>query len=205
MPLQWTIRVPASSANIGPGFDVLGLALSRHLTLNVTLTPSDAAAATVVLSYEGEGAAEAPLDPYKNLITRVALYVLLSHGISFPAAAIVTVAVSNQVPFGRGLGSSASAVVAGVLLASALGDLKLSEERIKDYSLMVERHPDNVTAALVGGFTGSFLRTLDPSELAPSSIPLAEVLPAYPANAGPPLPGQAPPPQPPVCVGRHVR
>lgn len=70
---------------------------------------------------------------------------------------------------------------------------------------MVERHPDNVTAAVVGGFTGSFLRTLSPSELSPSSIPLAEVLPAYPANAGPPLPGQAEPPQPPVCVGRHVR
>lgn len=70
---------------------------------------------------------------------------------------------------------------------------------------MVERHPDNVTAALVGGFTGSFLRTLDPSELSPASIPLAEVLPAYPKDAGPPLPGQAEPPMPPVDVGRHVR
>lgn len=203
---QWIIRVPASSANIGPGFDVLGLALTRYLTLNVTLSPLTAASPTsnVILSYTGEGATEAPLDPYKNLITRVALYVLLSHQLSFPSA-IVEISIVNQVPFGRGLGSSASAVVAGVLLASALGDLNLSEERIKDYSLMVERHPDNVTAALVGGFTGSFLRTLNPSELAPSSIPLAEVLPAYPPNAGPPAPGDAPPPQPPVCVGRHVR
>lgn len=156
------------------------------------------------MSYKGEGEGEAPLDPYKNLITRVALYVLLSHHLSFPTA-VLTIAITNQVPFGRGLGSSASAVVAGVLLASAIGDLNLSEERIKDYSLMVERHPDNVTAALVGGFTGSFLRTLDSSELSPSSIPLAEVLPAYPADAGPPLPGQVDPPQPPVCVGRHVR
>lgn len=134
----------------------------------------------------------------------MALYVLLSHHLSFPSA-VVNVDIVNQVPFGRGLGSSASAVVAGVLLASALGDLKLSEERIKDYALMVERHPDNITAALVGGFTGSFLRTLDPSELSPASIPLAEVLPAYPVDAGPPLPGQEEPPQPPVCVGRHVR
>lgn len=201
---QWTIRVPASSANIGPGFDVLGLALSLHLTLNVTLTPSSLAESKVVLSYTGEGAGEAPLNPYKNLITRVALYVLLSHHLTFPSA-ILTIDIVNQVPFGRGLGSSASAVVAGVILASAIGDLNLSEERIKDYSLMVERHPDNVTAALVGGFTGSFLRTLNVSELAPSSIPLAEVLPAYPADAGPPVPGQAEPPQPPVCVGRHVR
>lgn len=204
---QWIIRVPASSANIGPGFDVLGLALSLHLTLSVRLaplTPNCSTTGSVTLSYKGEGAGEAPLDPYKNLITRVALYVLLSHHLSFPAAA-VTIDITNQVPFGRGLGSSASAVVAGVLLASALGDLNLSTERVKDYALMVERHPDNVTAALVGGFTGSFLRTLSSSELSPSSIPLAEVLPAYPADAGPPLPGQEEPPQPPVCVGRHVR
>lgn len=183
---------------------MLGLALSRHLVLSVTQTPSSPADSKVVLSYAGEGAGEAPLDPYKNLITRVALYVLLSHHLTFPAA-VVTVNITNQVPFGRGLGSSASAVVAGVLLGDALGDLKLSQERVKDYALMVERHPDNVTAALVGGFTGSFLRTLDPSELAPHTIPLAEVLPAYPADAGPPVPGQEEPPQPPKNVGRHVK
>ncbi|GAA5983424.1 hypothetical protein JCM11641_007844 [Rhodosporidiobolus odoratus] len=201
---RWTIRVPASSANIGPGFDVLGLALSRHLTLNVSLAPSTEAESKVVLSYTGEGANDAPLDPYKNLITRVALYVLLSHQLTFPSA-VVIVQIDNQVPFGRGMGSSAAAVVAGVLLGDALGDLHLSQERVKDYALMVERHPDNVTAALCGGFTGSFLRMLDPSELAPSSIPLAEVLPAYPTNAGPPQPGQELPPQPPRNVGRHVR
>ncbi|GAA6028534.1 hypothetical protein JCM8097_007268 [Rhodosporidiobolus ruineniae] len=201
---RWTIRVPASSANIGPGFDVLGLALSRHLTLNVSLVPSAETDSKVVLSYTGEGANDAPTDPYKNLITRVALYVLLSHHLTFPTA-VVNVQIDNQVPFGRGMGSSAAAVVAGVLLGDALGDLRLSQERVKDYALMVERHPDNVTAALCGGFTGSFLRMLDPSELSPSSIPLAEVLPAYPANAGPPQPGQDLPPQPPSNVGRHVR
>ncbi|KAK4048839.1 Trihydroxynaphthalene reductase [Microbotryomycetes sp. JL221] len=201
---SWVIRVPASSANIGPGFDVLGLALTRYLTLNVTSTACPPAESKVILSYNGEGANEAPLDPYKNLITRVALYVLLSHDLSFPSA-VVSVDITNQVPFGRGLGSSASAVVAGVLLGDALGDLNLSQERVKDYALMVERHPDNITAALVGGFTGSFLRILDESELAPSSIPLAEVLPEYPADAGPPKPGDEKPPQPPTNVGRHVR
>ncbi|GAA5965815.1 hypothetical protein JCM21900_001922 [Sporobolomyces salmonicolor] len=201
---NWIIRVPASSANIGPGFDVLGLALSRHLTLNVSLIPCAEADSKIILSYIGEGANDAPLDPYKNLITRVALYVLLSHHLSFPAA-VVKIAITNQVPFGRGMGSSAAAVVAGVLLGDALGDLHLPQERVKDYALMVERHPDNVTAALVGGFTGSFLRMLDPSELSPSSIPLAEVLPAYPADAGPPQPGQEEPPQPPKNVGRHVK
>ncbi|BGP41423.1 Trihydroxynaphthalene reductase [Rhodotorula kratochvilovae] len=201
---KWTIRVPASSANIGPGFDVLGLALSRYLTLRVLLTPSSEAESKVVLSYTGEGASVAPLDPYKNLITRVALYVLLSHRLTFPAA-VISVEIDNQVPFGRGMGSSAAAVVAGVLLGDALGDLNLSQDRVKDYALMVERHPDNITAALCGGFTGSFLRMLEPSELAPSAIPLAEVLPAYPPNAGPPVPGDELPPQPPTNVGRHVR
>ncbi|BGP09394.1 Trihydroxynaphthalene reductase [Rhodotorula toruloides] len=201
---KWTIRVPASSANIGPGFDVLGLALTRYLTLEVSLSPCPEAESKVVLSYTGEGAKDAPTDPYKNLITRVALYVLLSHRLTFPAA-VVNIVIDNQVPFGRGMGSSAAAVVAGVLLGDALGDVRLPQERVKDYALMVERHPDNVTAALCGGFTGSFLRMLEPSELAPSSIPLAEVLPAYPPNAGPPQPGDELPPQPPVNVGRHVR
>jgi homoserine kinase len=69
---SFTIRVPATSANIGPGFDVVGLSLSLHLTLTVSTTATDA---TPTLTYTGEGAAEVPLDPYKNLTTRVALYV----------------------------------------------------------------------------------------------------------------------------------
>ena len=184
---------------------MLGLGLSLYLTLDVHKRPASAGSkGEIKLSYHGEGASEAPLDPYKNLITRVALYVLLSHRVSFPHDADVSIEITNEIPFGRGLGSSAAAVVAGVHLASALGDLKLSQDRMKDYALMVERHPDNITAALVGGFTGSFLRMLDPSELAPSSIPLAEVLPAYPPNAGPPQPGDPLPPQPPRGVGKHV-
>ena len=66
--------------------------------------------------------------------------------------------VNNQIPFGRGLGSSGAAVIAGVLLADALAELHLS---MLDFALMVERHPDNVTAALIGGFVGPYLRELD--------------------------------------------
>ena len=83
-PRSFSIRVPATSANIGPGFDVVGLSLSLHLTLTVKITPSDIPAPPQI-THSGEGADEVPLDAYKNLTTRVALYVLRCHGIpTFP-------------------------------------------------------------------------------------------------------------------------
>jgi homoserine kinase len=184
--------VPATSANIGPGFDVLGLGLSLYLTLDVHLVPQESKERPT-LSYSGQGEKEAPLDPYKNLITRVALYVLRCHGQQlFPSR--LSIHVHNDIPFGRGLGSSGAAVIAGVLLANALGEFNLSTNRMLDFALMVERHPDNVTAALVGGFAGSYLRDLSPEEASAAQVPLAEVLPEYPPDAGedwgrnPPLP-----------------
>ncbi|KAI0047640.1 homoserine kinase [Auriscalpium vulgare] len=242
-PRTFTIRVPATSANIGPGFDVVGLSLSLYLTLTATIasptgwrpppspsspfslssmsiksymsvpsspaTPAPPSPSPVpsgpplpVLTYEGEGAAEVPLDPYKNLTTRVALYVLRCAGIpAFPAR--LSIHVNNEIPFGRGLGSSGAAVIAGVLLGSALGSLGLTPARMLDYALMVERHPDNVTAALVGGFVGSYLRELDPQATQAASVPLSEVLPEYPPDAGPEW-GRYPP-VPPTGIGHYVR
>jgi homoserine kinase len=204
---SFKIRVPATSANIGPGFDVVGLSLSLYLTLTVTVTVPDssnpsAPAEWPSISYSGEGANEVPLDAYKNLTTRVALYVLRSSGIpSFPSG--LTIHAHNEIPFGRGLGSSGAAVIAGVFLADALGNLGLSQERILDFALMVERHPDNVTAALVGGFVGSYLRELDPSATQAASVPMSEVLPEYPPDSGPDW-GRDPP-LPPVGIGHYVR
>ncbi len=174
---SFKIRVPATSANIGPGFDVVGLSLSLFLTLTVTISPNNTRSPPI-LSYSGEGANEVPLDPYKNLTTRVALYVLRCHGVSsFPP--YLSIHVANEIPFGRGLGSSGAAVIAGVLLANELADLSLSISRMLDFALMVERHPDNVTAALVGGFVGSYLRELDENAQARAQVPLSEVLPEY--------------------------
>ncbi|KAI0063220.1 homoserine kinase [Artomyces pyxidatus] len=212
-PRTFTIRVPATSANIGPGFDVVGLSLSLYLTVTATLASPTAwhgpGASNVPhpppipkLTYTGEGADEVPLDPYKNLTTRVALYVLRCAGISaFPEN--LTIHAHNEIPFGRGLGSSGAAVVAGVLLANALGSLDLPPARMLDHALMVERHPDNVTAALVGGFVGSYLRELDPAATQAASVPLSEVLPEYPPDAGPDW-GRYPP-VPPVGIGHYVR
>jgi len=200
----FTIRVPATSANIGPGFDVVGLSLSLYLTLKVAVTPpsTESPPSPPTLSYTGEGADEVPLDAYKNLTTRVALYVLRCHGIAkFPVN--VSIQVDNQIPFGRGLGSSGAAVIAGVILGSELGELGLSQARLLDFALMVERHPDNVTAALVGGFVGSYLRELDAVATEAASVPLSEVLPEYPPDAGEEW--GLNPPQPPVGIGHYVK
>jgi homoserine kinase len=203
---SFTIRVPATSANIGPGFDVVGLSLSLHLTLTVTVAASSPASsparAAPVLTYSGEGAAEVPLDAYRNLTTRVALYVLRCSGhATFPPG--ITIHAYNEIPFGRGLGSSGAAVIAGVLLGNELGELGLPTARLLDFALMVERHPDNVTAALVGGFVGSYLRELDAEATEAASVPLSEVLPEYPPDASEDW--GLNPPMPPTGIGHYVR
>lgn len=198
---KFTIIVPATSANIGPGFDVVGLSLSLNLTLSVSVSPN-AQTTPPHITYSGEGADEVPLDAYKNLTTRVALYLLRCNGISsFPPG--VTIHAHNEIPFGRGLGSSGAAVIAGVLLGNQLGELGLPLERLLDFALMVERHPDNVTAALVGGFVGSYLRELDAAATEAASVPLSEVLPEYPPDASEDW-GLHPPP-PPLGIGHYVR
>lgn len=199
---RFTIEVPCTSANIGPGFDVVGLSLSLYLRLTVTVDPSSDVA-DPQLSYSGEGANDAPLNPYQNLITRVALYVMRVHQIkSFPTG--VAIHVENDIPFGRGLGSSGAAVVAGVLLGRELGELHdLSKDRLLDYTLMIERHPDNVAAALMGGFVGSYLLELSGEDAATAQVPLSEVLPEYPADASA-LWGYNPP-TPPHGIGHYIR
>jgi homoserine kinase len=201
---RFVIRVPCSSANIGPGFDVVGLALSIFLELHVTINPSTTrtqnAAQHCVVEYEGEGADEVPLEADANLITRTALYVLKCHDIrTFEPG--TTVKIINPIPLGRGLGSSGAAVVAGVILGNACGKLNLSKDRMLDFCLMIERHPDNVTAAMIGGFVGSYLRELDPKDMERKEIPLAEVLPA-PAGG---IDTGLKPPVPPEGIGHYIR
>ncbi|GMM50685.1 homoserine kinase [Starmerella bacillaris] len=200
---EFTITVPASSANIGPGFDVLGIALSLYLTLKVTVDrDAPCAPLNCVIKATGEGCEEVPLEPETNLITRTALYVLRAHDVRmFPVGTHVH--VHNDIPLGRGLGSSGAAVVAGVMLGNALGNLNLSKRRIMDFCLMIERHPDNIAASLYGGFIGSILRDLSPSEAERVEVPLAEVLPLPNQNSGGIDTGLRPP-TPPVDFARSI-
>ncbi|KAF3925068.1 hypothetical protein AA313_de0207612 [Arthrobotrys entomopaga] len=87
------------------------------------------------------------------------------------------------------------------MLGNAVGKLGLSKDRMMDYTLMIERHPDNVTATMMGGFVGSYLRELDPKDTERKEIPLSEVLPE-PAGG---LDTGLRPPEPPTGIGHHIR
>jgi len=194
--------VPCSSANIGPGFDVIGLALSIWLELRVEVSYVDYSQAPLncIITYEGEGEGDVPLSADRNLITRTALYVLRCHGHhTFPAE--TKVHVVNPIPLGRGLGSSGAAVVAGIILGNEVGKLGLSKGRILDYCLMIERHPDNIAAALYGGFVGTYLNELSPEDSERKEIPLSEVLP-QPAGG---VDTGLNPPEPPTGIGHYMK
>jgi homoserine kinase len=141
MTSNFIIRTPCSSANIGPGFDVLGLALSLYLEVRVSIQPPEGPSqlplnCSITCQDECGSGEDISLDPEANLITRVALYLLRCHGQrAFPAE--TRVHIINRIPLGRGLGSSGAAVVAGALLGNEVGGLELSKARILDYCLMI--------------------------------------------------------------------
>lgn len=186
------------------------MALSLYLELHVTFSgqngtlPEARADASKTkkckITYTGVSPSSVDLEPDRNLVTRTSLYVLRCHDLhDFPEP--VQVHIHNPIPLGRGLGSSGAAVVAGVLLGNLAGDLQLEDSRKLDYCLMVERHPDNVAAALYGGFVGTYLSELDPASMARKEIPLSEVLPAPAGGVDTGLK----PPEPPKGIGHFRR
>lgn len=142
MAKRAAVRVPASSANLGPGFDVLALALDLHLTVEA----SESAKTTV--TWEGQGTAEVPLNR-RNLIVRAAEEPFA--GWSRPLNGL-ELRVRNEIPIGRGLGSSASAIIAGIMLGAKLRGLRMPSQRILELAVPLEGHGDNLAAALHGGF-----------------------------------------------------
>lgn len=199
---SFKLRIPASSANIGPGFDVLGIGLNMYLEIAVKfdkLVDTSADKHNVKLSYEGNGAAGVPLESEKNLVTATALYVMRCNGMeNFPDGTLVH--VTNPIPLGRGLGSSGAAIVGGVMLGNEIAGLKLSKERMLDYCLLIERHPDNIAAAMLGGFVGSYLNQLTAEETAAKSVPLETILPKT-DTADSSLERRAPP----VAIGQYLK
>ncbi|HEY9288963.1 MAG TPA: homoserine kinase [Candidatus Dormibacteraeota bacterium] len=143
MPGVGRIRVPASSANLGPGFDVLALAINLYLTVEARES------ATTSVTWRGVGASDVP-DDERNLIVRAAQEPFVKW--SRPLVG-VSVRIHNTIPVGRGLGSSAAALVAGIVLGARLRGLRIEPERIIELALPLEGHADNLTAALHGGFT----------------------------------------------------
>ena len=142
MPKAAAVRVPASSANLGPGFDVLALALDLHLTVEARES------AKTAITWAGEGAAEVPLTR-RNLIVRAAEEPFA--GWSRPLDGL-ELRVQNDIPIGRGLGSSAAAIVAGIMLGAKLRGLRMPAQRTLELAISLEGHGDNLAAALFGGF-----------------------------------------------------
>jgi len=139
-----TVEAPASSANLGPGFDTLALAL--ELYLRVTVTPLEYGAEQLVVL--GEGADEIGLDAGNRFL--IGLEHGLQHfGLEPP---VMRIEMDNEIPLARGLGSSAAASVAGLLAAEALVGREIGRERILQLATDIDGHPDNVAAALWGGF-----------------------------------------------------
>jgi homoserine kinase len=145
MSRRHSFRVPASTSNLGAGFDALSLALQRYLKVSV----EPAAAFEIVAN--GVDASSIPTTP-DNLIRRVADRVAKGRGKQLPPFRMT---IENEIPLARGMGSSAAAIIAGVTCYELAADDRLTEGEILQYALEFESHPDNLAAALRGGLVAT--------------------------------------------------
>ena len=138
-----TVRVPATTANLGPGFDCLGLALRLHNTVGLELCDRFAVAVS------GEGADTLARDE-RNLVLRSALH--LARLCGKPVSGL-RLRQENVIPLARGMGSSSAAIVGGLVAANELLHCGMSREELLRVAAEIEGHPDNVAPALLGGLT----------------------------------------------------
>lgn len=142
-----SVKVPATSANLGPGFDTLGMALSFYDELQVEAV----AGSEIHVEVNGEGAGEVPTDG-TNLVASTIRFVFDRYKQPMPGLKLVA---HNVIPHGRGMGSSGAAVVSGIMAAKGLleGIVEISSKELLDIATELEGHPDNVAPALFGGLT----------------------------------------------------
>ena len=140
-----TVRVPATTANIGPGFDCLGLALDLWNDMAFSLEGDG-----VLVTVEGDDDHVLP-DDESNLVAQSFLRLFEEAGRASPAG--LRIHCTNRVPLASGLGSSSTAIVAGLLGANALLGRPFDRFRVLELAAAIEGHPDNVAAALLGGLT----------------------------------------------------
>src|SRR6202040_2429599 len=144
--MSWTsLRVPASSANLGPGFDALGLALGIYLDCRFRR------AEQLMIRSNGRDT-EFISKGEDNLIWQTALKVASDVGRTLPG---IELEIGNDIPIGKGLGSSAAALTAGVVIADHLLGLHWKPHRILDEAAKIEGHPDNVAACVLGSIVAS--------------------------------------------------
>ncbi|MCM3785782.1 homoserine kinase [Neobacillus mesonae] len=136
------VKVPASTANLGPGFDSLGMALSLYSYVEMQQTDE------TIIALHGEHLNGIPTDK-TNLIYKVAQSVFEEAGVHIPE---LSISMYSEVPLTRGLGSSASAIVGALVAANELIGSPLTWDQLFTMATRIEKHPDNVGASLFGGF-----------------------------------------------------
>ncbi|MGH3246096.1 MAG: homoserine kinase [Trebonia sp.] len=146
------VRVPATSANLGPGFDALGLALGLHDEVEARVTRSG-----LDIEVSGEGAEDVADAGEKHLVARAIRVALDDLNVAQPPG--LALRCVNRIPHGRGLGSSAAAIVAGLVAARALAGAPVSPEDVLPLASVLEGHPDNVAPCLFGGLTIAWVTT----------------------------------------------
>src|SRR6185369_1436515 len=141
--MTFEVRVPASTSNLGPGFDCFGLALKIYLTVHATAVPDAGEQCRVVTT----GAKENEALPRNavNLIYRAMAFATRRQGVSLPC---VELTAHNEIPLASGLGSSAAAIVAGIKLSAFPTEKNISDQAILNYATEFEGHPDNVSASI---------------------------------------------------------
>ncbi|MHA7987146.1 homoserine kinase [Rathayibacter sp. CAU 1779] len=151
------VKVPATSANLGPGFDTLGLALALYDDLTVTVREQ----AGVTVAVHGVGEGEVPTDE-SNLVVRSIAHTFEAVGVPLPGLDLVA---HNAIPHGRGLGSSGAAIVSGIVAAKGLleGIAELDSTTLLTLATELEGHPDNVAPALFGGLTIAWMSQAGPA------------------------------------------
>lgn len=150
MSVTVKVRVPGTTANCGPGFDSVGIACTIYNQMTLTLSGHGSCRIEV----SGEGAGVIPVDD-RNIAFRAVREVLRRTGRTYPG---IRIRMENTVPLARGLGSSAAAIVAGLIAANAAVGNRLSPQEIFDIATRLEGHPDNVAPAIFGGITVSMVQ-----------------------------------------------
>ncbi|UFT98222.1 homoserine kinase [Radiobacillus kanasensis] len=169
--MSWSIKVPASTSNLGAGFDSVGLALNLYLQL--TVTPADTWKFVAKSDYL-QGIPEGT----ENLVYKIAKQV--GDRFEFPYLPSCRVEMTSNIPLARGLGSSATATIAGIELANQILGLDLTEEEKLQVATDIEGHPDNVAPSLMGGCViGHYDQEVNWIKIPVEDVTFLAVIPSY--------------------------
>ena len=142
------IRVPATTANLGPGFDCLGLALKLYLNLEIEEIEEG-----LVIEYQGEGAEKFSVKKKEDTLIWKSINLVLKKNYKDIPKKGLKIRVLNKIPITRGLGSSASAIIGGIVGTARLYNINLTNQEMLELALSLEGHMDNIVTALIGGLT----------------------------------------------------